>query len=87
MTSPRARIPRPGSGPGFFPRKSRLAPREIYAGPKKKFRRAARSPESEEGYIAIFSSFAAVLPRMSAFSASLSDVLAKMWSTGWSCQG
>ena len=32
-------------------------------------------------------SFAAVRPRISAFSSSLSEVEAKMWSTGLSCQG
>lgn len=36
---------------------------------------------------AILRSFAAVFPRMSAFSVSLSALLAKMWSTGWSSHG
>src|SRR3954470_13698476 len=38
-------------------------------------------------YALKLNSFAAVRPRMSAFSSSLSDVEAKIWSTGCSCQG
>src|SRR4051812_4309496 len=55
-------------------------------GPPQSHERTWRSAVRQD-YIAILRSFAAVLPRMSAFSPSLSDVLAKMWSTGWSCQG
>jgi len=38
-------------------------------------------------YAVKFSSFAAVRPRMSALSSSLSEAEAKIWSTGCSCQG
>jgi hypothetical protein len=38
-------------------------------------------------YAVIPNSFAAVRPRISAFSSSLSEVEAKMWSTGAICQG
>jgi hypothetical protein len=38
-------------------------------------------------YVVSSNSFAAVRPRMSALSSSLSEAEAKMWSTGWSCHG
>jgi hypothetical protein len=38
-------------------------------------------------YVVNSNSFAAVRPRMSALSSSLSEAEAKMWSTGWSCHG
>ena len=44
-------------------------------------------PQSHEHQAWTLNSFAAVRPRTSAFSSSLSDVQAKMWSTGCSCQG
>ena len=42
---------------------------------------------SSQRYVSRLNSFAAVRPRMSAFSSSLSEVEAKLWSTGLSCHG
>ena len=60
--------------------------------PSPPFRFAKRpSPTRGEGkstcYAVIPNSFAAVRPKMSAFSSSLSVVHAKMWSTGAISQG
>src|SRR5262249_33073505 len=43
--------------------------------------------EAVRSYTVMPNSFAAVRPRMSAFSSSLSEVDEKMWSTGAICQG
>ncbi len=42
---------------------------------------------SQPRYVVSSNSFAAVRPRISALSSSLSEAEAKIWSTGWSCHG
>src|SRR3984893_11921271 len=92
---PQARARRPSNG---FCRRRVDRPCQLHAG-RRAFdsrgdrRRAALqdnvspAPAFRTLHVSKLNSFAAVRPRMSAFSSSLSDDEAKMWSTGLSCQG
>lgn len=66
-------------------RRLSAAAQEVLATLLKRPARAGATPRSRR-YPAIFSSLAAVRPRMSSLSSSVRAVQSMMWSTGWFCQ-